>query len=170
MLSIKETGEDQKSIQSTRNSSKLRLLLTQQNQQKKENYRRLPSSPASASEEAGNEKAIQTKDNLEAIKRTVTAAIATAASAEAADEVECLLVVNKAEIKTEELPASRTTASGELSQQGYNEAGAGYDWVLRNNSIAWVSLTCIFFSKNPFFFFLLCLSVDESVFCGCIRI
>ena len=137
MLSIKETGEDQKSIQSTRNSSKLRLLLTQQNQQKKENYpSRLPSSPASASEEAGNEKAIQTKDNLEAIKRTVTAAIATAASAEAADEVECLLVVNKAEIKTEELPASRTTASGELSQQGYNEAGADYDWVLRNDSIA----------------------------------
>lgn len=135
MLSIKEAGEDQKSIQSTRNSSKLRLLLTQQNQQKKENYRRLPSSPASASEEAGNEKAIQTKDNLEAIKRTVTAATATAA-AEAADEVECLLVVNKAEIKTEELPASRTTASGELSQQGYNEAGAGYDWVLRNDSIA----------------------------------
>lgn len=133
MLSIKETGEDQKSIQSTRNSSKLRLLLTQQNQQKKENYRRLPSSPAS--EEAGNEKAIQTKDNLEAIKRTVTAATATA-TAEAADEVECLLVVNKAEIKTEELPASRTTASGELSQQGYNEAGAGYDWVLRNDSIA----------------------------------
>ena len=135
MLSIKEAGEDQKSIQSTRNSSKLRLLLTQQNQQKKGNYRRLPSSPASASEEAGNEKAIQTKDNLEAIKRTVTAATATAA-AEAADEVECLLVVNKAEIKTEELPASRMTASGELSQQGYNEAGVGYDWVLRNNSIA----------------------------------
>lgn len=135
MLSIKEAGEDQKSIQSTRNSSKLRLLLTQQNQQKKENYRRLPSSPASASEEAGNEKAIQTKDNLEAIKRTVTAATATAA-AEAADEVECLLVVNKAEIKTEELPASRMTASGELSQQGYNEAGVGYDWVLRNDSIA----------------------------------
>ena len=135
MLSIKEAGEDQKSIQSTRNSSKLRLLLTQQNQQKKENYRRLPSSPASASEEAGNEKAIRTKDNLEAIKRTVTAATASAA-AEAADEVECLLVVNKAEIKTEELPASRMTASGELSQQGYNEAGVGYDWVLRNNSIA----------------------------------
>ena len=135
MLSIKEAGEDQKSIQSTRNSSKLRLLLTQQNQQKKENYRRLPSSPASASEEAGNEKAIQTKDNLEAIKRTVTAATATAA-AEAADEVECLLVVNKAKIKTEELPASRMTASGELSQQGYNEAGVGYDWVLRNDSIA----------------------------------
>ena len=145
MPSIKEAGEDQKSIQeSTRNSSKLRLLLTQQNQQKKENYSsRLPSSPASASAsaEAGNEKAIQTKDNLEAIKRTVTAAIATAASAEAADEVECLLVVNKAEIKTEELPASRltasrTTASGVLSQQGYNEAGVGYDWVLRNDSIA----------------------------------
>ena len=138
MPSIKEAGEDQKSIpESTRNSSKLRLLLTQQNQQKKENYpSRLPSSPASASEEAGNEKAIQTKDNLEAIKRTVTAAIATAASAEAADEVECLLVVNKAEIKTEELPASRTTASGDLSQQGYNEAGADYDWVLRNDSIA----------------------------------
>ena len=135
MPSIKKAGEDQKSIQSTRNSSKLRLLLTQQNQQKKENYRRLPSSPASASEEAGNEKAIQTKDNLEAIKRTVTAATATAA-AEAADEVECLLVVNKAEIKTEELPASRMTASGELSQQGYNEAGVGYDWVLRNDSIA----------------------------------
>ena len=135
MLSIKEAGEDQKSIQSTRNSSKLRLLLTQQNQQKKGNYRRLPSSPASASEEAGNEKAIQTKDNLEAIKRTVTAATATAA-AEAADEVECLLVVNKAKIKTEELPASRMTASGELSQQGYNEAGVGYDWVLRNDSIA----------------------------------
>ena len=138
MPSIKE---DQKSIQeSTRNSSKLRLLLTQQNQQKKENYlSRVPSSPASV--EAGNEKAIQTKDNLEAIKRTVTAAIATAASAEAADEVECLLVVNKAEIKTEELPtsrstASRTTASGVLSQQGYNEAGVGYDWVLRNDSIA----------------------------------
>ena len=99
------------------------------------------SSPASASE-AGNEKAIQTKDNLEAIKRTVTAAIATAAaSAEAADEVECLLVVNRAEIKTEELPASimtasRTTASGELSQRGYNEASVGYDWVLRNDSIA----------------------------------
>ena len=147
MPSIKEAGgEDQKSIQSTRNSSKLRLLLTQQNQQKKEeNYpSRLPSSsPAStASEaEAGNEKAIQTKDNLEAIKRTVTAAIATAASAEAADEVECLLVVNKAEIKTEELPAlsmtaSRRTALGELSQQGYNEASVGYDWVLRNDSIA----------------------------------
>ena len=140
MLSIKETGEDQKSIQSTRNSSKLRLLLTQQNQQKKENYpSRLPSSPASAmasaSVEAGNEKAIQTKDNLEAIKRTVTAATATA-TAEAADEVECLLVVNKAEIKTEELPASRTTASGELSQQGYNEASVGYDWVFRNDSIA----------------------------------
>ena len=71
----------------------------------------------------------------------MTAAIATAASAEAADEVECLLVVNKAEIKTEELPASRltasrTTASGVLSQQGYNEAGVGYDWVLRNDSIA----------------------------------
>ena len=138
---MKEAGEDQKSIQeSTRNSSKLRLLLTQQNQQKKENYlSRVPSSPASV--EAGNEKAIQTKDNLEAIKRTVTAAIATAASAEAADEVECLLVVNKAEIKTEELPASRltasrTTASGVLSQQGYNEAGVGYDWVLRNDSIA----------------------------------
>jgi hypothetical protein len=102
MPSIKEAGkEDQKSIQSTRNSSKLRLLLTQQNQQKKENYRRLPSSSpasamASASVEAGNEKAIQTKDNLEAIKRTVTAAIATAAaSAEAADEVDCLLVVNR---------------------------------------------------------------------------
>ena len=101
------------------------------------------SSPASASE-AGNEKAIQTKDNLEAIKRTVTAAIATAAAAkaaEAADEVECLLVVNRAEIKTEELPASsmtasRTTASGELNQQGYNEASVGYDWVLRNDSIA----------------------------------
>lgn len=128
MPSIKE---DQKSIQeSTRNSSKLRLLLTQQNQQKKENYlSRVPSSPASV--EAGNEKAIQTKDNLEAIKRTVTAA----------DEVECLLVVNRAEIKTEELPASRltasrTTASGVLSQQGYNEAGVGYDWVLRNDSIA----------------------------------
>ena len=141
MPSIEEAGEDQKSIQeSTRNSSKLRLLLTQQNQQKKENYlSRVPSSPASV--EAGNEKAIQTKDNLEAIKRTVTAAIATAASAEAADEVECLLVVNKAEIKTEELPASRltasrTTASGVLSQQGYNEAGVGYDWVLRNDSIA----------------------------------
>ena len=138
MPSIKE---DQKSIQeSTRNSSKLRLLLTQQNQQKKENYlSRVPSSPASV--EAGNEKAIQTKDNLEAIKRTVTAAIATAASAEAADEVECLLVVNKAEIKTEELPASRLTASrmtasGELSQQGYNEASVGYDWVFRNDSIA----------------------------------
>ena len=131
MPSIKKAGEDQKSIQSTRNSSKLRLLLTQQNQQKKENYRRLPSSPASASEEAGNEKAIQTKDNLEAIKRTVTAA-----AAEAADEVECLLVVNKAKIKTEELPASRMTASGELSQQGYNEAGVGYDWVLRNDPIA----------------------------------
>ena len=131
MPSIKEAGEDQKSIQeSTRNSSKLRLLLTQQNQQKKENYlSRVPSSPASV--EAGNEKAIQTKDNLEAIKRTVTAA----------DEVECLLVGNKAEIKTEELPASRLTASrmtasGELSQQGYNEAGVGYDWVLRNDSIA----------------------------------
>jgi hypothetical protein len=142
MPSIKEAGEDQKSIQSTRNSSKLRLLLTQQNQQKKENYLRLPSSPDfSASVEAGNEKAIQTKDNLEAIKRTVTAAIATAASAEAADEVECLLVVNRAEIKTEELPASimtasRTTASGELSQRGYNEASVGYDWVLRNDSIA----------------------------------
>ena len=135
MPSIKKAGEDQKSIQSTRNSSKLRLLLTQQNQQKKENYRRLPSSPASASEEAGNEKAIQTKDNLEAIKRTVTAPTATAA-AEAADEVECLLVVNKAKIKTEELPASRMTASGELSQQGYNEAGVGYDWVLRNDPIA----------------------------------
>ena len=145
MPSIKEAGEDQKSIpESTRNSSKLRLLLTQQNQQKKENYLRLPSSsPASsASEEAGNEKAIQTKDNLEAIKRTVTAAIATAAAAaaEAADEVECLLVVNRAEIKTEELPASsmtasRTTASGELNQQGYNEASVGYDWVLRNDSI-----------------------------------
>ena len=141
MPSIKEAGEDQKSIQeSTRNSSKLRLLLTQQNQQKKENYlSRVPSSPASV--EAGNEKAIQTKDNLEAIKRTVTAAIATAASAEAADEVECLLVVNKAEIKTEELPASRLTASrmtasGELSQQGYNEASVGYDWVFRNDSIA----------------------------------
>ena len=141
MPSIEEAGEDQKSIQeSTRNSSKLRLLLTQQNQQKKENYlSRVPSSPASV--EAGNEKAIQTKDNLEAIKRTVTAAIATAASAEAADEVECLLVVNRAEIKTEELPASRltasrTTASGVLSQQGYNEAGVGYDWVLRNDSIA----------------------------------
>ena len=98
------------------------------------------SSPASASE-AGNEKAIQTKDNLEAIKRTVTAAKATAAASEAADEVECLLVVNRAEIKTEELPASimtasRTTASGELSQRGYNEASVGYDWVLRNNSIA----------------------------------
>ena len=142
MPSIKEAGEDQKSIQSTRNSSKLRLLLTQQNQQKKENYpSRLPSSSpasamASASVEAGNEKAIQTKDNLEAIKRTVTAAIA-----EAADEVECLLVVNRAEIKTEELPASimtasRTTASGELSQRGYNEASVSYDWVLRNNSIA----------------------------------
>ena len=134
MPSIKEAGgKDQKSIQSTRNSSKLRLLLTQQNQQKKENYLRLPSSsPASsASEEAGNEKAIQTKDNLEAIKRTVTAA----------DEVECLLVGNKAEIKTEELPASRLTASrmtasGELSQQGYNEASVGYDWVFRNDSIA----------------------------------
>ena len=148
MPSIKQAGEDQKSIpESTRNSSKLRLLLTQQNQQKKENYRsRFPSSSpasamASASVEAGYEKAIQTKDNLEAIKRTVTAAIATAASAEAADEVECLLVVNKAEIKTEELPASRstasrTTASGDLSQQGYNEAGADYDWVLRNDSIA----------------------------------
>ena len=139
MPSIKEAGEDQKSIpESTRNSSKLRLLLTQQNQQKKENYLRLPSSsPASsASEEAGNEKAIQTKDNLEAIKRTVTAAIATAAAAEAADEVECLLVVNRAEIKTEELPASsmtasRTTASGELNQQGYNEPSVAYDWVLR---------------------------------------
>ena len=137
MPSIKEAGEDQKSIpESTRNSSKLRLLLTQQNQQKKENYpSRVPSSPASAmasaSVEAGNEKAIQTKDNLEAIKRTVTAA----------DEVECLLVGNKAEIKTEELPASRLTASrmtasGELSQQGYNEASVGYDWVFRNDSIA----------------------------------
>ena len=145
MPSIKQAGEDQKSIpESTRNSSKLRLLLTQQNQQKKENYPiRVPSSSAmaSASVEAGYEKAIQTKDNLEAIKRTVTAAIATAASAEAADEVECLLVVNRAEIKTEELPASRltasrTTASGVLSQQGYNEAGVGYDWVLRNDSIA----------------------------------
>ena len=139
MPSIKEAGEDQKSIQSTRNSSKLRLLLTQQNQQKKENYRgRLPSSsPASSASEAeaGNEKAIQTKDNLEAIKRTVTAA--TVAAAEAAEEVECLLVVNKAEIKTEKLPTSRTTVSGELSQQeGYNEDGAGYDWILRNNSIA----------------------------------
>ena len=98
------------------------------------------SSPASASE-AGNEKAIQTKDNLEAIKRTVTAAIATAAaSAEAANAVDCMLVVNRAEIKTKELPASsmttsRTTASGELSQQGYNEASVGYDWVLRNDSI-----------------------------------
>ena len=142
MPSIEEAGEDQKSIpESTRNSSKLRLLLTQQNQQKKENYPcRVPSSPASAmasaSVEADNEKAIQTKDNLEAIKRTVTAAIATAALAEAADEVECLLVVNKAEIKTEELPASRMTASGVLSQQCYNEAGVGYDWVLRNDSIA----------------------------------
>jgi hypothetical protein len=141
MPSIKEAGEDQKSIQSTRNSSKLRLLLTQQNQQKKKNYRRLPWSPAiasalaSASEKASNEKAIQTKDNLEAIKRTVTAA--TVAAAEAAEEVECLLVVNKAEIKTEKLPTSRTTVSGELSQQeGYNEDGAGYDWILRNNSIA----------------------------------
>ena len=145
MPSIKEAGEDQKSIQeSTRNSSKLRLLLTQQNQQKKENYRRLSSSsPASSASEAeaGNEKAIQTKDNLEAIKRTVTAAIPTVAAAEAADEVECLLVVNRAEIKTQELPASsmtasRTTASGELNQQGYNEASVGYDWVLRNDSIA----------------------------------
>ena len=135
MRSIKEAGKDQKSIQSTSNSSKLRLLLTQQNQQKKENYCRLPSSPASASEEAGNEKAIQTKDNLEAIKRTVTAATATAA-AEAAVEVEGLLVVNIAEIKTDELPASRMTASGELSLKGYNEASAGYDWVLRNDSIA----------------------------------
>ena len=135
MPSIKEAGEDQKSIQSTRNSSKLRLLLTQRNQQKKENYRRLPSSPVSASEEVGNEKAIQTKDNLEAIKRTVTAATATAA-AEAAFEVEELLVVNRGEIKAEEQPASRLTASGELWQQGYNEAGTGYDWVLRNDSIA----------------------------------
>ena len=41
-----------------------------------------------------------------------------------------------AEIKTKELPASRTTASGDLSQQGYNEAGVGYNWVLRNDSIA----------------------------------
>ena len=144
MPSIEEAGEDQKSIQeSTRNSSKLRLLLTQQNQQKEENYPiRVPSASASAmasaSVEAGNEKAIQTKDNLEAIKRTVTAAIATAAAAaaEAADEVECLLVVNRAEIKTEELPASsmtasRTTASGELNQQGYNEPSVAYDWVLR---------------------------------------
>ena len=144
MPSNKEAGEeDQKSIQSTRNSSKLRLLLTQQNQQKKENYlSRVPSSPASV--EAGNEKAIQTKDNLEAIKRTVTAAIATAVgakAAEAADEVECLLVGNKAEIKTEELPASRLTASrmtasGELSQQGYTGVGTGYDWILRNDLIA----------------------------------
>ena len=115
MPSIKEAGEDQKSIpESTRNSSKLRLLLTQQNQQKKENYlSRVPSSPASV--EAGNEKAIQTKDNLEAINRTVTAA----------DEVECLLVGNKAEIKTEELPASRLTASRMTARTASSRSTSG---------------------------------------------
>ena len=47
-----------------------------------------------------------------------------------------VMEVPLAEIKTKELPASRTTASGELNQQSYNEASVGYDWVLRNDSIA----------------------------------
>ena len=133
MLSIKETGEYQKSIQSTRNSSKLRLLLTQQNQQKKENYRRLPSSPAS--EEAGNEKAIQTKDNLEAIKRTVTD------SNSNKDEVECLLdlgVMKKEaekQSKTEKQTKQMDQHECGFSQQESRHGNGNGDWILKNHTI-----------------------------------
>ena len=103
----------------------------------------LPSVVSVADEAIGNEKAIQTEDNLEAIKRalkTSNAPIAKTNEAnkateanEAGNEVECLLVVNKAEIKTEEhRPASRTLRAEAAAPV---ELVSNYDWILKNDTI-----------------------------------
>ena len=125
----------------------MRLLLTQKQQKQKklqhdeENdekndqlFLQLPPSPKD--EEASNEKAIQTEDNLEAIKRTVTG------SNSNKDEVECLLdlgVMKKEaekQSKTEKQTKQMDQHECGFTQQESRHGNGNGDWiVLKNHTI-----------------------------------
>ena len=122
----------------------MRLLLTQkqkklqhdeENDEKNDQlFLQLPPSPKD--EEASNEKAIQTEDNLEAIKRTVTD------SNSNKDELECLLdlgVMKKEaekQSKTEKQTKQMDQHECGFTQQESRHGNGNGDWiVLKNHTI-----------------------------------
>merc|ERR1711874_626104 len=78
-----------------------------------------------------NQTGFETYDNLEAIKRKEEAT-AMASGDASIDEVECLPVVNNAEIKTEEQPQPQTRPADQCGRHNRRNIN---EWILTNDTI-----------------------------------